>query len=123
MPVELSDMMQQGLTLSAGAGALVAISLYLRRIFKNMGLEDAQLTSAEKAVNANVAVLDNLQGEVTRLVKRVAILEEQLTHIQDKLAGVRLLALECYELALACECDDQTRSELLSVLRQIIKEA
>lgn len=123
MPTEFTQIVQQGLTFSAGTGALVALVLYIRRIFKGMGLEDAQLSSTEKAFGASDMVLDNLQGEVDRLSKRVSLLEEQVAHLNEKLANVRLTALECYEIALACNCAGETRNELLERIRQIIKES
>lgn len=123
MPDDITQLIQQGLTISAGTGAIVALVLYIRRIFKGMGLEDAQIHANTSAVAANDAVLQNLQSEIARLSKRVGVLEEQVVHLSDKLANVRLVALECYEIALGCHCADEARSMLLSRLRDIIREA
>lgn len=123
MPPEINQLIQQGLAISAGAGAIVALVMYIRRIFKNMGLEDAQMESTSKAMSANDAVLDNLQSEVYRLSKRVGVLEEQVAQLKEKLANVRLMALECYEIALQCNCANETRHELLDRIREIIKQA
>lgn len=123
MAPEVNQLLQEGLAISAGTGAIVALVMYIRRIFKNMGLEDAQMESTSKAMSANDVVLDNLQGEVYRLSKRVGALEEQVAQLKEKLANVRLMALECYEIALQCNCANETRHELLDRIREIIKEA
>lgn len=44
----------------AGGGGLVALGLYLRKIFKNMGLDDNRR-------QAEVEIINNLRGEVSRL--------------------------------------------------------
>lgn len=123
MPEELNQFFQHGMSLSVGAGALVALAFYIRRIIKGMGLEDAHIQANTSAVNASDAILQNLQAEVMRLSKRVEALEDQVTHLSDKLANVRLVALECYEIALSCECDSGSREQLLARIRDIIKEA
>ncbi len=120
---DFTTWIQSGLTISAGGGALVALAFYLRRVFKGMGLEDVQRAAAVSASEASETILSNLQAEVDRLSKRVETLEGQVHHLTEKLASVRLSALECYEIALSCHCDNNARDELLDKLRHIIKDA
>lgn len=120
---DITSWIQSGITISAGGGALVALAFYLRRVFKGMGLEDVQRAAAVSASEASETILSNLQAEVDRLSKRVETLEGQVHHLTEKLANVRLSALECYEIALSCHCDSNTRDDLLDKLRHIIKDA
>lgn len=120
---DITSWIQSGITISAGGGALVALAFYLRRVFKGMGLEDVQRAAAVSASEASETILSNLQAEVDRLSKRVETLEGQVHHLTEKLANVRLSALECYEIALSSHCDSNTRDDLLDKLRHIIKDA
>lgn len=123
LPSDLNQWWESSLAFTAGGGGLIALTLYLRRVFRGLGLEDARIHAAEASATASEVILQNLQSEISRLSNRVAVLEGHVTHLNDKLADIRLVALECYELALKCNCDDETKALLLDRLRQIIKDA
>lgn len=123
MPAEIGDLATNGLLMTGGGGALVALALYLRRVFKAMGLEDAQRDAAVNGVAANDQVLANMRAEIDRLGSRISALETKVEELTTKLANVRAVALDCYSLATECECHGEARDRLLEHLKQIIREA
>lgn len=109
--------------LGAAATALTTGGFALRTYFKRELVTDASDASAVKGFQGNDRVLANLVAEVERMGLRVTDLESKVEHLTDKLAAVRLIALDCYQLANECECDGDNRVRLLAHLKQIIKEA
>lgn len=109
--------------LGAGVGSLGAIAVGLREYFKRERVSDAVSDSSVKGIKSNDAVLDNLVAEMARLSGRVAELESKVEHLTDKLAAVRLIALDCYQLANECDCASDNRQRLLDHLKQIIRDA
>ena len=81
----------------------------------------AFVTRVREQIRINNGVLINLQKEMVRLTERVAELEGKVDALTDKLANVRLIALDCYQLVIDCECEGRER--LLAHLKQIIKDA
>jgi FtsZ-binding cell division protein ZapB len=65
-----------------GAGGLVALAFYLRKIFKGMGLEDSR-TDAEKGV------IHTLRDEVTRLAEINTQMSNALTSLQMEIIKLR----------------------------------
>ena len=65
-----------------GAGAMVAMGLYLRKVFKGMGLEDSR-SAAEKGV------IDTLREEVTRLAHINSEMSAALTVLQMEIIKLR----------------------------------
>ena len=66
----------------AGAGSLVAAALYLRKIFRGMGLEDSR-NDAEKGV------IVTLREEVTRLASINTEMSNALTALQMEIIKLR----------------------------------
>jgi hypothetical protein len=66
----------------AGAGSLVAGALYLRKIFRGMGLEDSR-GAAEKGV------IDTLREEVARLASINGEMSHALTALQLEIIKLR----------------------------------
>ncbi len=99
--------------------SVVGINAYLSR--KRVG--DAADTSTIIGFKGNDQLLKNLQDELKRLSEKVNEMDTKIDHLTDKLANVRLVALDCYQLATDCGCDDENRTALLNHLRTIIKEA
>lgn len=91
--------------------------------FRSKKVSDAESESAVKGFKGNDAVLENVLKEIKRLTDRVEALEATVAHLTDKLANVRLVALDCYQLANECECEGEERERLLEHLRTIIRDA
>ena len=109
--------------LGTAATALTTTGFALREYFKREKITNASDASTVKGIQGNDAVLDNLIAEVARLSTRITDLETKVEHLTDKLAAVRLIALDCYQLASECECCGDNRERLLMHLKQIIKDA
>jgi uncharacterized coiled-coil protein SlyX len=109
--------------LGAAVTALVSGGLWFRKKMRDDGVDGAGSDSVKRSVEVNDKVLANMQAELTRLAKRVDVLEEQVTHLTQKLANVRLIALDCYQLASDCACEGENRARLLEHLKQIIRDA
>jgi FtsZ-binding cell division protein ZapB len=66
----------------AGAGTLVAAALYLRRIFKGLGLEDTRRS-------AEIEVITTLRSEVARLATINTEMSRSLTDLQMEIIKLR----------------------------------
>ena len=109
--------------LGAIATALTTGGFALRSYFKKEKVSDASDSSVVKGFQGNDKVLDNLIAEVARLSVRITELEGKVEHLTDKLAAVRLIALDCYQLANECDCEGTNKAMLLEHLKQIIRDA
>lgn len=110
--------------IGGAAASIIAALVFVRDWIKARALTDTNRDAAINGVEINNTVLKNLQEEITRLTKRVAEVEERVEHLTDKLASVRMVAIDCYALANKCTCDDtETKGLLLEHLKQIIREA
>ena len=109
--------------LSAIATAITAGGFTLRKYLRTEKVSDASDSSTVKGFKGNDAVVDNLIAEVARLSTRLTELEDKVSHLTDKLAAVRLIALDCYQLANECDCDSENKARLLIHLKQIIRDA
>lgn len=123
MPADFGELASNGILMTGGGGALVALALYLRRLFKSMGLEDAQREHALNGVAAHEQVLAGMRSEIDRQNNRITALESRVEELATKLANVRAAALDCYALATECECHGDVRDRLIEHLKQIIREA
>lgn len=104
-------------------GGVVAGILYLRKIFSGMGLESSGNDAAQAGLIISQSVLKDINDELKRHSQRIEELEGKVAELTSKLANVRLIALDCYQLANECECHGENRARLLEHLRQIIKDA
>lgn len=112
------------INLIAGAvAAVMAAGVGVREYLKREKLSDATRGAEVNGIDANDKVLKNLVAEVARLSSRVTELEQRVEHLTDKLANVRLIALDCYQLANECECVSEGKAKLLDHLKQIIRDA
>lgn len=109
--------------LGAGVGALITLGVTLREYFKREKIDGAFNDSQLKGIRGNDKVLDNLVDEVARLSARISELENKVENLTEKLATVRLIALDCYQIANECDCAGDNRALLLNHLKQIIKDA
>jgi hypothetical protein len=109
--------------LGGAVAALTTIGVGIREYLKRDKVSNASDDSTIKGFKGNDSVLDNLVKEVARLSGRVADLESKVEHLTDKLAAVRLIALDCYQLANECECSGANKERLLTHLKQIIRDA
>lgn len=109
--------------LGAIATAITAGGFTLRSYFKREKVTDASNDSTVKGFQGNDKVVDNLIAEVARLSTRLTELESKVEHLTDKLAAVRLIALDCYQLANECDCAGANKTRLLEHLKQIIRDA
>jgi hypothetical protein len=57
------------------------------------------------------------------LTTRIDELETRVEHLTEKLASVRLVALDCYQVANECACTGENRARLLMYLKTIIKDS
>ena len=103
--------------------ALTATAVGIRRYLKDDRISSAQTDSTVAGIGANDKILNNLVAEVARLVGRVDVLEGQVESLTNKLASIRLIALDCYQIANECQCHPESRDRLLAHLKQIIKDA
>lgn len=108
-----------GTAVAALITAVVGTSAY----FNKKKVNDAESESTVKGFKGNDAVLENLLKEVKRLTERLEEVEGKVAHLTDTLANIRLIALDCYQLANECECGDENRKRLLEHLRTIIRDA
>lgn len=65
-----------------GAGGLVALALYLRRVFKAMGFEEQQR-------NAESSVIKTLRDEVERLAQTNSRMSAALSELQVEIINLR----------------------------------
>ena len=65
-----------------GAGGFVGIALYLRKLFKDLGLEDSRR-------NAEKEVIDTLRAEVDRLAKTNIVMSNSLGELQIEIIKLR----------------------------------
>ena len=118
--------------ISALIVALGGSAVAVREYFKRSKLTDVNIDSAISGVAANDGVIKNLQEENARLKtdmetmrrqlqSEIDALRKDLDEVIRKLANVRLVALDAYQLATDCDCDHRDR--LLEHLKQIIKDA
>lgn len=106
--------------LGAGVGALITIGVGIREYLKREKVGDAADIATIKGYRGNDTVLDNLVAEVARLSTRVGDLEGKVLKLTTRLNEVRVIALDCYQLAGDCDCP--TRDELIEKLKQIIQD-
>ena len=85
--------------IGAAATALIGLGVAAREYLKRERVGNAQDNSTVAGIGANDKVLSNLVAEVARLTARIDELEEKVEHLTAKLANVRLIALDCYQLA------------------------
>lgn len=104
-------------------GGIGAGVMYLRKIFRDMGLENAGQGAAQNGLAISQSVLKDINDELRRHSERIEELEGKVAELTTKLANVRLIALDCYQLANECDCNSGNRARLLEHLRQIIKDA
>lgn len=109
--------------ISGVVAALVAVGVAAREYLKREKFSDAGRDSAIGGIAANDKVLANLVGEVARLTTRIDELETRVEHLTEKLASVRLVALDCYQVANECACTGENRARLLMYLKTIIKDS
>lgn len=109
--------------IGTAVGALITAVVGTSAYFSRKKVSDAADESTVKGFKGNDAVLENLVKEVARLASRIKELEDKVEHLTDKLANVRLVALDCYQLANECECAGDERDLLLEHLRTIIRDA
>lgn len=124
--MQVSDYDTGSIVTAIGAAALsiVAGLAFVRDWLKSRALTDTNRDAAINGVEINQTVLKNLQEEITRLTKRVAEVEHRVEELTDKLASVRMVAIDCYALANKCSCSDtETKGLLLEHLKQIIRDA
>lgn len=107
----------------AGIPTIIGGLYWLRKKIRDDKLDSKGAESAENGLKISDKVLANMQTELDRLAKRVDVLEKQVAHLTEKLANVRLIALDCYQLATECECANENRQRLLEHLKSIIKES
>ena len=107
--------------LGAIATALTTGGFALRSYFKREKVANAVDASTVKSHQGNDTVVDI--AEVARLSTRLSELESKVSHLTDKLAAVRLIALDCYQLANECDCNGVNKARLLEHLKQIIRDA
>lgn len=121
---DISETINTAVLSVGGAGGVVALGLYLRRIFKGLSLEDAGNESAKNGLEVNDQVLKNMQFEVGRLAKRVSVLEKQVDELADKLANVRVVALDVYGLVVESNgMDVEAKARIIAHLKQIIQDS
>jgi FtsZ-binding cell division protein ZapB len=65
-----------------GAGGFVGLALYLRRVFKNLGLEDSRR-------DAEREVIDTLRAEVDRLARTNTTMSQALSELQVEIIKLR----------------------------------
>lgn len=110
--------------ISAGIAAAAALGLALREYLKREKVGNAQDSNTVQGLNASDKVVGLMREELNRLAQRVDVLEGQVDELSGKLASVRVIAVDCYALAIKCQCpanDDKTA--LLANLKQIIRDA
>ena len=109
--------------IGTATAALLAVGVAAREYLKREKLTDASRDSTVSGITANDKVLTNLVAEVARLTKRIEELEARVEHLTDKLANVRVIALDCYQIANECDCIGDNRARLLEHLKTIIRDA
>ena len=99
----------------AGAGSLVAAALYLRKVFKGMGLEDSRR-------DAELNVITTLRAEVDRLANTNSVMSKALSDLQLEIIKLRNenIALTGEIAALRTENASLTH-EVLKLNQQITK--
>lgn len=107
--------------IAGGSVSIVSALAFAREWMKSRSLTDINRDAAINGVEINNGVLGNLQKEMIRLTARVAELENKLAAVTDTLVSIRLIALDCYQIANSCACE--TRHQLMDRLTQIIKDA
>ena len=108
----------------AGAtAALGTLGVSIREYLKREKVGNAADAAQIGGLGANTQIIGAMREELNRLAVRVDVLEKQVDALTDKLANVRLIALDCYQLANECDCEGAHKARLLDHLKQIIKDA
>jgi len=76
-------------TILGGAGGFVALALYLRKVFKGMGLEDMQRNTHASAAAAENTVIHTLRAEVERLAVTNTKMSSALSDLQVEIINLR----------------------------------
>lgn len=105
-----------------GVTSLGAISVGVREYLKRERVSNAADNAQIGGLGANAQVIAAMREELNRLAVRVDVLEKQVDALQDKLAGVKMIAIDCYAIA-SKQPHSQEQQTLLDHLKQIIKEA
>ena len=92
----------------AGAGSLVAAALYLRKIFRGMGLEDSRH-------GAEINVIETLRAEVDRLATTNGVMSKALSDLQ-----IEIIKLRNENIALTGEIA-ALRTENASLTHEVLK--
>ena len=107
-----------------GIGGFVTFGLWLRKQFSDMSVSAAAQKSIENGLQIGDKTIANMQVEMERMGKRIAVLEKQVSELTETLANVRLVALDCYSIVAAEQGIPQdARSRLIDHLKTIIKES
>jgi FtsZ-binding cell division protein ZapB len=98
-----------------GAGTFVGLALYLRRLFKNLGLEDTRRAAEQD-------IIKHLRDEVTRLAAINTEMSNALTHLQLEVINLRNENITLTgEIAALRNENAQLTREVLTLNEQIMK--
>jgi hypothetical protein len=109
--------------IGTAVGALIASIIGTGAYFNKKKIDDAASDSTVKGYKGNDGLLDRLEKEQIKQGARITELETKIEQLTDKLANVRLIALECFQLANDCECIGEGKDMLREHLKSIIRDA
>ena len=121
----MSDYNANDLILMVGTGvtALGGIAVGIRKYFRDDRIAEAEARTKLGGQRAGDIVVENLVKEVARLTAQMAEMRTELDELKDRMVTVKMLAMDCFEMASACECEGDTRDKLKAHLKTIMRES
>lgn len=103
--------------------ALGGVAVAARKWLRSEKVEDARTQTLLGGQRAGDMVVENLVKEVARLTAQMSEMRVELDQLKDRMNTVKMLAMDCFELANVCECEGDTREKLKDHLKSIMRES
>ena len=108
---------------AAGVTTLGTIAVGVRKWVRSERVAEAENHTRLGGQRAGDIVVGNLVKEVARLTTQMAEMRVEIDELKDRMITVKMLAMDCFEMASACVCEGDTRDKLKAHLKSIMRES